>query len=104
MNKYQLTADDWVILRLLYAGVKSNPKLAHNLDYVKTCTYIINKLGKQAFYDAVDELHEERRQKEAQAAQPPCACAHCQSEAQLRQARGWRSAAEVAAARREPAA
>ena len=84
MNKYQLTADDWVILRMLYAGVKSNPKFARNLDYVKTCTYIINKLGRQRFYDAVDELHEERRQQEARAAQPRCACPHCGSQTQCR--------------------
>ena len=84
MNKYQLTADDWVILRMLYAGVRNNPKFAHNLDYVKTCTYIINKLGKQAFYDAVDQLHEERRQKEAQAAQPRRPCPHCGSQTQCR--------------------
>lgn len=68
MKKYQLTADDWVILRLLYLGVRGkDPAFRSSLEFAKVAIYIVNKLGKQAFNDAVDQLHEERKQKEVQA-------------------------------------
>ena len=85
MNKYQLTAEDWIILRLLYVGVRGSDRtFAHSQTFMRTSTYMIDKLGKQAFYDAVDELHEERRQQEARAAQPRSACPNCGSTTQCR--------------------
>lgn len=94
---------DWIIMRLMRTAVKRDHKFGHTRDFMKTATYLMDKYGKTIFFNAIKELEREEEQKEAQRkaaqAQPPCTCAHCQSEAQLRQARGWRSAGEVAAPR-----
>lgn len=94
---------DWIILRLMRTALKTNHKFSHTRDFVETAVYLSKKYGDHAIGQATQELLNEEREKEAQRkaalAKPPCACAHCQSEAQLRKARGWQSPAEVAASR-----
>jgi hypothetical protein len=50
------TAEDWIILRLMYQIVKRGGAAKETPDFPKACLFMLNKLGKQGFSDALDTI------------------------------------------------
>ena len=52
-----MTKEDWIILRLLKASVKT--QTVTNPDYVRSILYLLNKYGMAGLTDSITKLQEE---------------------------------------------
>lgn len=77
--------EDWIILRLIYLGaLGTDGKIRNSYDFVRAISYLMDKHGQTVVYAAIKDLQDERKAKEARAAQPRRACPHCGSQTQCR--------------------
>lgn len=52
----EMTAEDWIILRLIRATVRDNAKGYANPEIMKAMLYLLNKHGRVRVNRAIDEL------------------------------------------------
>jgi len=51
------TAEDWIILRLLIAGMQINPsKFGMSADVIRSLLFLEKKLGTKQFHKMLDEM------------------------------------------------
>lgn len=61
----QMTAEDWIILRLLQVMRKKAQPLFYDGEVIQSVEYIVHKYGLDVFCDAVQALHAERKLNES---------------------------------------
>lgn len=55
-----LTREDWIILRLIRAGVKANPQLRTNPEFSRALHDLLKRCGVHAVHEAIHQLNEEQ--------------------------------------------
>jgi hypothetical protein len=55
--KAEMTREDWIILRLIRAGVKADRQLRFNLEFHRALSDLINRCGVRTVHDAIDQLN-----------------------------------------------
>jgi hypothetical protein len=59
--KAGMTREDWIILRLIRAGVKSNHQLRFNLDFHRAVHDLLKRRGTRTVDAAIDQLEVDAR-------------------------------------------
>jgi hypothetical protein len=52
-----LSREDWIILRLIRAGVKANPQLRTNPEFPRAIHDLLKRCGVRAVHAAIDQLN-----------------------------------------------
>jgi len=55
-----LTREDWIILRLIRAGVKADRQLSFNPEFHRALSDLINRCGVRTVHEAIHQLNEEK--------------------------------------------
>ena len=58
--KAEMTREDWIILRLIRAGVKADRQLRFNPEFHRAINDLLKRCGVRAVHDAIDQLNEEK--------------------------------------------
>ncbi len=56
----QMTAEDWIILRLLMAMTRKSSYLLGDEETIRSTHYLVHKYGLDVLFNAVDALNEEK--------------------------------------------
>jgi hypothetical protein len=52
-----LSREDWITVRLVRAGVKTNPQLRNNPEFCRAINDLLKRCGVRAVHDAIDQLN-----------------------------------------------
>jgi hypothetical protein len=52
-----LSREDWIILRLIRAGVKADRQLRFNPEFHRVLSDLLKRCGVRAVHDAIDQLN-----------------------------------------------
>lgn len=52
-----LSREDWIILRLIRAGVKTTPRLGYDPEFHRAINDLLKRCGVRAVHDAIDQLN-----------------------------------------------
>jgi hypothetical protein len=55
-----LSREDWIILRLIRAGVKANPQLRANPEFYRAVLDLLKRCGTLEVHEAIRQLNEEQ--------------------------------------------
>ncbi len=55
-----LSREDWIILRLIYAGVEADRQLRFNPEFHRAMSDLLKRCGVRAVHEAIHQLNEER--------------------------------------------
>jgi hypothetical protein len=55
-----LTREDWIILRLIYAGVEADRQLRFNPEFHRAMSDLLKRCGVRAVHEAIHQLNEEQ--------------------------------------------
>ena len=55
-----LSREDWIILRVIRAGVKASHQLKFNPEFHRALSDLINRCGVRAVHEAIHQLNEEQ--------------------------------------------
>jgi hypothetical protein len=56
----ELSREDWIILRLIRAGVKANPQLRANPEFYRAVLDLLKRCGTLEVHEAIHQLNEEQ--------------------------------------------
>jgi hypothetical protein len=55
-----LSREDWIILRLIYAGVEADRQLRFNPEFHRAMSDLLKRCGVRAVHEAIHQLNEEK--------------------------------------------
>jgi hypothetical protein len=55
-----LSREDWIILRLIYAGVEADRQLRFNPEFHRAMSDLLKRCGVRAVHEAIHQLNEEQ--------------------------------------------
>lgn len=55
-----LSREDWIILRLIYAGVEADRQLRFNPEFHRAMSDLLKRCGVHAVHEAIHQLNEEQ--------------------------------------------
>ena len=55
-----LSREDWIILRLIRAGVKADRQLSFNPEFHRAINDLLKRCGVRAVHEAIHQLNEEQ--------------------------------------------
>jgi hypothetical protein len=58
IREYEMSREDWIILRLLMTTSKAN--LHSDLDVARSVMHLIKRYGRDVVNNCIDQLHKER--------------------------------------------